>query len=163
MDRRDLLKSAAVVATGAVAVAQRDAASATEGGEAAKPAPNVNELVVSYIAAWNERTAERRRELVAKTWTEDGAYIDAHRHGVGHAAIDLMIQTAQEHFPGYRLRLMSGIETHNRAMRFSWSAGGAPEAPLYLAGTDFAVIAEDGRLKSVTGFVDAAPAPVARS
>ena len=163
MDRRDLLKSAAVVATGAVAVAQRDAANAAESAEAAKPAPNVNELVVSYIAAWNERAAERRREIIAKTGTADGAYGDAPRHGVGHAAIDLMIETAQKHFPGYRVRLISGIETHNRALRFSWSAGGMPEAPLYLAGTDFAVIAEDGRLKSVTGFVDAAPAPIARS
>jgi hypothetical protein len=123
---------------------------------------HVNELVVSYIAAWNERTPERRRELVAKTWTDEGTYVDAHRHGEGHDSIDAMIRTAQEHFPGYRIRLISGIETHNGYMRFSWAAGGAPEAPLYLGGTDFAVVAPDGRLKSVTGFVDAAPAPVAQ-
>jgi hypothetical protein len=123
---------------------------------------NVNELVVGYLAAWNERAAERRRDLVAKTWTESGSYIDAHRRGVGHDAIDAMIRTAQEQFPGYRLRLASGIETHNGYLRFSWAAGGAADAPLYLAGTDFAVVAEDGRLKSVTGFVDAAPAAVAQ-
>ena len=29
---------------------------------------NVNELVVNYLAAWNERDAKRRRDLVAKTW-----------------------------------------------------------------------------------------------
>ena len=27
---------------------------------------NVNEVVVSYIAAWNERDAKRRRELVKR-------------------------------------------------------------------------------------------------
>ena len=123
-------------------------------------AGNVNELVTRYIATWNEPLAERRRELVAKTWTEDGTYTDAHRRGVGHDSIDAMIRTAQERFPGYRLRLVSGIETHNGYLRFSWAAGGSPEAPLYLAGTDFATVA-DGRLKSVIGFVDAAPAPVA--
>ena len=34
---------------------------------------NVNETVVSYIAAWNERDPDRRRDLVAKTWTETAA------------------------------------------------------------------------------------------
>jgi len=119
---------------------------------------NVNETVVSYIAAWNERDPKRRRELVAKAWTEDGSYIDAHRRGAGHAAIDAMLATTQEQFPGYRLNLVSGIEAHNAFVRFSWAAGGTQEAPLYLGGTDFATLAPDGRIKTVAGFVDAAPA-----
>jgi hypothetical protein len=118
---------------------------------------NVNELVVSYLAAWNERDGERRRELVSRTWTEDGMYVDAHRRGVGHAALDAMIKAAQDQFPGYRLRLVSSIESHNGYVRFSWAAGGSPDAPLYLGGTDFATVA-NGRLQVVAGFVDAAPA-----
>jgi hypothetical protein len=121
---------------------------------------NINEIVLRYLAVWNERDAQRRRALVAKTWTEDGSYIDRARDGVGHDRIDRMIATAQEHFPGYRLNLASGIEAHHDYVRFSWVAGGTAEAPLYLKGTDFAVIAGDGRLKSVIGFTDAAPAPV---
>jgi len=117
-----------------------------------------NELVVNYLSAWNEIDAKRRRELVAKTWTETGNYVDAHRRGEGHAGIDSMIEKAQGQFPGYRLRLISKIEAHNGFVRFSWAAGGSEQAPLYLGGTDFAVIAGDGRLQSVTGFVDAAPA-----
>ena len=121
---------------------------------------NVNETVIRYIAAWNERDAARRRELVAKTWAEDGSYIDAHRHGTGHDAIDRMLAATQEQFPGYRLNLVSGIETHNNFVRFSWAAGGTPEAPLYLGGTDFATLSPDGRIKTVAGFIDAAPAPM---
>jgi len=121
---------------------------------------NVNETVVRYIAAWNERDAKRRHELVAETWTGDGSYIDAHRHGIGHGAIDAMIAAAQAQFPGYRLNLISGIEAHNNFVRFSWKAGGTNDAPLYLGGTDFAVLAADGRIKTVTGFTDAAPAPM---
>jgi hypothetical protein len=120
---------------------------------------NINQLVVNYLAAWNERDDERRRELIAKTWTERGTYIDAHRRGEGHDDIDTMIKAAQTQFPAYRLRLVSGIETHNGHVRFSWEAGGAPEAPLYLGGTDVATVGGDGRLQSVVGFVDAAPAP----
>jgi hypothetical protein len=119
---------------------------------------NVNELVVGYLAAWNERDAKRRLAIIARTWTDEGTYVDAHRHGVGHDGIDKAIATAQESFPGYRLHLVSGIEAQNGFVRFSWAAGGSPEAPLYLGGTDFAVVADDGRLASVAGFVDAAPA-----
>jgi hypothetical protein len=119
---------------------------------------DVNEIVVRYLAVWNERDPKRRHELVARTWTEDGSYIDRVREGVGHDRIDRMIATAQEHFPGYRLGLASGVEAHHDYVRFSWTAGGTPDAPLYLKGTDFAVIAGDGRLKSVIGFTDAAPA-----
>lgn len=121
---------------------------------------NVNETVVRYIAAWNERDSKRRRELVAETWADDGSYIDAHRNGSGHGAIDAMLAAAQAQFPGYRVNLASGIETHNNFVRFSWAAGGSKEAPLYLGGTDFATLSPDGRFKTVAGFIDAAPAPL---
>jgi hypothetical protein len=167
MNRRDLLKWAALAAAGA-RIGAAPAATATTGSTETNPTTarstqmsNVNEVVVRYIAAWNERDAKPRRELIAKTWAENGSYVDAHRHGVGHDAIDALIGTAQEKFPGYQLRLVSGIETHNSYVRFSWAAGGVERAPLYLGGTDFAVVANDGRLTSVTGFVDAAPAPAA--
>ena len=51
---------------------------------------HVNETVVRYIAAWNERDPKRRRELVGETWTDDGSYVDAHRNGSGPGAIDAM-------------------------------------------------------------------------
>jgi hypothetical protein len=121
---------------------------------------NVNETVVRYIAAWNERDPKRRRELVAATWADDGSYVDAHRQGTGHDAIDAMIETAQSMFPGYRLNLVSGIEAHNNFVRFRWAAGGTAEAPLYLGGTDFANLTGDGRIRNVAGFTDAAPAAV---
>jgi hypothetical protein len=119
---------------------------------------SVNETVIGYIAAWNETDAERRRQIIARTWVEDGSYHDAHREGAGHAAIDAMIAAAQQSFAGYRFRLSSGIEVHHDRVRFSWGAGGTPEAPLYFGGTDFAVLAPDGRLRAVTGFTDAVPA-----
>jgi hypothetical protein len=119
---------------------------------------NVNEVVVRYLAAWNEREPRKRRELVAKTWTEDGTYVDAARDGKGHDSLDAMIATAQGHFPGYRLNLASGIEVHHDYLRFSWAAGGTTDAPLFIKGTDFVVLDGDGRIKSVVGYTDAAPA-----
>jgi hypothetical protein len=117
----------------------------------------VNEIVAGYIAAWNETDAGRRRDIIARTWSEDGSYLDSHRDSVGHVAIDAMIGAVQERFPGYRFRLSSGIEAHHDRVRFSWSAGGTEQAPLFFGGTDFAVLAQDGRLRAVTGFTDAMP------
>jgi SnoaL-like domain len=118
---------------------------------------SINETVIGYIAAWNETDARRRRELIAQTWAKDARYVDSHRDSTGHAAIDEMIATVQQRFPGYRFRLSSGIEVHHDRLRFSWTAGGTPEAPLFFGGTDFAVLAGDGRLGAVTGFTDAVP------
>lgn len=118
---------------------------------------SINETVAGYIAAWNETDAGRRRDVIARTWSDDGRYLDAHREGTGHAAIDAMIGAVQQRFAGYRFRLSSGIEAHNNRVRFSWTAGGTEAAPLFFGGTDFAELAEDGRLRMVTGFTDALP------
>jgi hypothetical protein len=117
----------------------------------------VNEIVAGYIAAWNETDPGRRRDIIARTWSDDGSYLDSHRDSTGHDAIDAMIGAVQEHFRGYRFRLSSGIEAHHDRVRFSWSAGGTEQAPLFFGGTDFAVLAADGRLRAVTGFTDAMP------
>ncbi|HUC17865.1 MAG TPA: nuclear transport factor 2 family protein [Acetobacteraceae bacterium] len=121
---------------------------------------NVNEAVIRYISVWNERDPKRRRALIAETWTDDGIYIDAHRNGAGHEEIDALVEAAQEQFPGYRVNLISGIETHNDFARFRYAAGGTMEAPLYIGGTDFVTVAPDGRLRAVVGFIDEAPAPM---
>ncbi len=118
---------------------------------------SINETVIGYIATWNETDPERRRAVIARTWSDDGSYLDGHREGTGHAAIDAMIAAVQQRFPGYRFRLSSGIEAHHDRLRFSWTAGGTADAPLFFGGTDFAVLASDGRLRAVTGFTDAVP------
>ena len=63
----------------------------------------INETIVNYIGAWNETDPGRRRALIERTWSDDGTYLDAHREGTGHAAIDAMIAAVQQQFSGYRL------------------------------------------------------------
>jgi hypothetical protein len=156
MERRDLFR--AVVAIGIASPVFSRPALAEPQLQRRRAMSNVNEVVVRYLAAWNEREPKKRRELVAKAWTEDGTYVDAARDGKGHESLDAMIATAQGHFPGYRLNLASGIEVHHDYLRFSWAAGGTADAPLFIKGTDFVALADDGRIKSVVGFTDAAPA-----
>jgi hypothetical protein len=119
---------------------------------------NPNEIVMNYIAAWNERDAVKRRAIVAKAWAPNGSYTDPHRQASGVDEIDAMLATAQASYPGYQVRLISKIEAHHEHIRFSWAAGGTLEAPLYLGGTDFVRVGPDGRSAAVVGFVDATPA-----
>jgi len=119
---------------------------------------NANELVTNYIAAWNERDPVKRRAAAAKTWAPKGTYVDPHRKASGLDEIDAMLGVAQASFPGYQVRLISKIEAHNDHIRFSWAAGGTPEAPLYLGGTDFIRVGPDGLGTAIVGFVDATPA-----
>jgi hypothetical protein len=87
---------------------------------------NVNEVVNSYIAAWNERDPRARRELIAKTWTEDGSYIDPHRNGDSYDGISKMIAAVHEVFDlNYRFRLKSGVEAYATGS----ASSGKPAAP----------------------------------
>ncbi len=113
-------------------------------------------LIGQYIAAWNETDATRRHALIARTWTEDASYVDPLMEGRGHAAIDALIGGVRERFPDLRFRLLGAVETHHARVRFSWEL--APERGDAVAkGTDFAELADDGRLRTVTGFLDQMP------
>ncbi len=124
---------------------------------------NANQLVESYLAAWNERDAKRRHELISKTWTEDGTYIDPHRSGDGYSELSKMMAAVHERFStDYRFKLLSEVDAYGDRVRFQWEVGGTKEAPMRFVGTDFAIISSDGRFKSVTGFVDEAPGTPAK-
>jgi SnoaL-like domain len=116
----------------------------------------IADVVESYIASWNEPDPERRRALVARTWSEDGTYVDPLMAGAGANEITAMIGAAQAQFPGHRFELSFGPDAHNDRVRFAWRLVGA-DGPA-AAGVDFATVAEDGRLRAVTGFLEQQPA-----
>jgi hypothetical protein len=114
----------------------------------------LSNLIHRYIDAWNETDAARRQELVASVWTDDGNYLDPLMAGAGHAAIAAMIGGAQQQFPGHRFELSFGPDAHNDRVRFAWRLHGPDGGVPVAAGTDFGTVAEDGRLASVTGFLE---------
>jgi SnoaL-like domain len=115
---------------------------------------DLNTLVNRYIDAWNETDAERRKELVAGVWTDDGTYLDPMMSGAGHDSIATMIALAQQQFPGHRFELSFGPDAHNDRVRFAWRLYGPEGDAAVAAGTDFGTVADDGRLSSVTGFLE---------
>jgi hypothetical protein len=116
--------------------------------------PEISSVVDGYIAIWNETDPARRRELIAQTWTEDATYVDPMMAGEGPDGIDAMIAGAQSQFPGHRFKLSAGPDAHNDRVRFAWELYGPDGGAAVAAGTDFATVSSDGRLRAVTGFLE---------
>jgi hypothetical protein len=117
---------------------------------------NAQELAQRYIASWNETDGTARRRLVDGLWTEDARYADPMMQAEGQDGIAGLIGGVHSQFPGYGFALTGQADGHGPFVRFSWSL--APAGGQVVArGTDFAKVAEDGRLAQVTGFLDQVP------
>ena len=117
--------------------------------------PDPHAIVDAYLAVWNETDPARRRELIARTWTDDARYLDPLMSGDGPAGIDAMVAGAQAQFPGARFEPEGAPDQHHDRLRFSWHLRAADGSAI-ATGTDFATVAADGRLRDVTGFLEPA-------
>jgi hypothetical protein len=115
----------------------------------------ITSVVDTYIAAWNEADPERRRALVAQSFTDDARYVDPLMSGEGVDGIAAMIGAAQAQFPGHQFELAFGPDAHNDVVRFAWDLRAGDSAPV-ARGIDFATVDADGRLRNVTGFLETA-------
>ena len=118
---------------------------------------DVNEVVDGYIAMWNEPDPARRRELIARTWSTEARYVDPMQSGEGREGIDGMVAAVQERFPGFRFRRAGKLDGHNQHVRFGWELVGPDGGAPVVAGVDFGVLADDGRLRTIVGFLDQVP------
>jgi hypothetical protein len=114
--------------------------------------------VERYIAIWNEPDSERRRELIARTWSEDATYVDPLVRAEGQDAIDATVAAAQAQFPGFSFRLAGAVDAHHNVARFTWELAPGMNDEAIVVGFDVAELAADGRLRAVTAFLDKVPA-----
>jgi hypothetical protein len=112
--------------------------------------------VDTYLAAWNERDPARRADLVAQVWAADGRLIDPPLAAEGHDGIGEMAAALQQQFAGHRFRRASGIDAHHGHLRFAWELVG-PDGVVALRGLDVGELADDGRLRRITGFFGELP------
>jgi hypothetical protein len=114
---------------------------------------DITNVIGTYIAAWNEDDAERRRQLVQRTFAADATYLDPLVASEGTDGIAAMIGAVQQQYAGHRFELAAGPDAHHDSVRFSWhlkdGAGGH-----VATGVDFATLDGDGRLQAVTGFLE---------
>ena len=118
----------------------------------------IEDIPKRYIALWNEPDAETRRQAVAQLWTEGGTYTDPLAAVEGHEAIEAVISGAREQFPGLVFRLLGDIDAHHYIVRFGWELVPEATGESIVEGFDVVVVADDGRVQSVYGFLDKIPA-----
>lgn len=111
----------------------------------------------AYLRMWHETDAAKRAELVATVFTEDGRHVDPNADARGHAALSEMVGDIQARFRGHEVRQASGVDAHNDQIRFGWELVD-PDGTVVLAGIDAGEVADDGRLRRITGFWGDLPA-----
>jgi hypothetical protein len=117
-----------------------------------------NGVAERYIAAWNETDADARAKAVADLWTEDAELTDPLTYVTGHEGIGAVIAGAQQMFPGFVFTLGGRVDGHHDIARFTWHLGPEGTAEPVVIGFDVVALAEDGRIRSVHGFLDKVPA-----
>ncbi|WP_329613172.1 nuclear transport factor 2 family protein [Streptomyces brevispora] len=117
-----------------------------------------DDAVRRYFAAWNAATPEELEKAVAAAFTEDAGYIDPLVEVRGHDGLAAAISGAQQQFPGFAFRPAGAVDGHHGLVRFSWELVSAADGSAPVAGSDVIALADDGRISSVSGFLDRVPA-----
>ena len=113
----------------------------------------IGEIIDGYFAMWNETDPERRRAAIAASWAPGASYLDPLFQADGPAGLDEMVVAVHQRFPGHTFRLTAAVDTHHNRARWGWELA-SPEGEAVAGGVDFAVLAPDGRLAEVTGFLE---------
>ena len=110
-------------------------------------------LVMQYLEVFYETDTDRGRELVEALFAPDCTYTDPHVDLQGPEQIEGFIEQTEERFPGFMFKLGRPIDAHQNQARFQWPAGPADASDAYV-GFDV-IVAEDGRISNVYGFMHA--------
>lgn len=110
-------------------------------------------LAARYLEVWNSPDP---RTAVGAVFAERARYVDPLVDVTGHEAIAATVAAAHAQFPGWRFRPTGRAEGHHDQVRFSWELGPeGDDAPV--AGSDVVTVGPDGRIASVSGFLDRVP------
>ncbi|SNX56247.1 SnoaL-like protein [Streptomyces sp. TLI_55] len=114
--------------------------------------------VARYFEAWNAVDQETLTKAVAAAWATDGSYTDPLADVRGHEQIAAVISGAHEQFPGFVFRQTGVVDGHHDTARFSWELVNEADGSAPVAGSDVITLDEQGRIRSVLGFLDRVPA-----
>lgn len=102
-----------------------------------------------YAAIWSLGAEQRPAELGA-CLADDVTYCDPNGLLAGRDALSGYMGRFQDSVPGGRFQIESVLCHHDRSLA-DWSLRSAAGAVLQ-KGTSFATLAEDGRLRAISGF-----------
>lgn len=114
--------------------------------------------VARYFEAWNAREEGALGKAVAAAFGADVTYTDPLADVAGHDGLVAAIAGAHAQFPGYVFRQVGEVDGHHDIARFGWELVSGADGSAPVAGFDVVRLREDGRIRSVLGFLDRVPA-----
>lgn len=109
------------------------------------------EVIDAYDHAWNARSNDERRQLLATALTDDCEMVEPIGHYSGREAIVERLTGFSERFPGARVDITTQVDQHHRFARYGWTIVDSDGRQI-LEGIDVVEIAEDGRLQRIVMF-----------
>lgn len=112
-------------------------------------------VVEQYVAFWNARTPGQQQRLATEVFTDEVTY---------HVPLGIMrgpeqligfLEQFAQHQPDYSFRARNQPERHHDRARLQWELLVGEES--FATGTDVLELDENGRIASISGFLDRAP------
>lgn len=114
--------------------------------------------VARYFEAWNTTEEGALGKAVAAAFDEEATYTDPLVEVAGHEGLAAAIAGAHAQFPGFVFRALGEVDGHHDIARFGWELVSGADGTAPVAGFDVVRLGEDGRIRSVLGFLDRVPA-----
>ncbi|MFI2184535.1 nuclear transport factor 2 family protein [Streptomyces sioyaensis] len=116
------------------------------------------QAVARYFEAWNAVGEGALGKAVAAGFEEAVTYTDPLADVAGHEGLAAVIAGAHAQFPGFVFRPLGDVDGHHDIARFGWELVSVADGSAPVAGFDVVRLGEDGRIRSVLGFLDRVPA-----
>jgi hypothetical protein len=111
----------------------------------------MDDVLVAYFAASNERDPDERRRLLEQSLTSDAELLDLTGCWRGPDGLNQRIANYHAAAPGTRVLPASGIDSHNNVCRYTWKITDRDGLDI-MDGLDVATRAGDGRLQRILMF-----------
>jgi hypothetical protein len=116
-------------------------------GEKAMPDPQT--LADRYVAVWNERDEQRRRDAIAALWVPSGQHFVQGREARGYEELEKRIKGSHEknvRDDGNRFRAVPGARRLRDVVTFYWEMLPADSDKVLVRGLEFLIIDDEGRI-----------------
>jgi hypothetical protein len=117
---------------------------------------NTEELLIRYLAVWNDTDPAHRRAEIDRLWSAKAVYANALSEYRGHEQIAHGITRSHDAWVGTGHKFVSaGIAaTHHNTARFVWHMFGPDGGDSVSIGTNFITFSEDGLIAGDYQFLD---------
>ncbi|MBI1825742.1 MAG: SRPBCC domain-containing protein [Planctomycetes bacterium] len=111
----------------------------------------LDNLVDTYMQAWNEDDDARRTKLLSECVADAAWLSDKYIRVCGSGMINAHISTVRPMMQGVRLERNGPIQQCHGFAQFGWKAV-MPDGKTFATGIDFCEFDEDGRIRNLVGF-----------